>query len=314
MARGSSFRPTPSWLARRARAHLDRVRREGLTRVAAADARRGRLALARLRWGLANNCAPNAVPVFVVGIQRSGTDMLIDAFKASPEAEVHNESESSRAFVRFGLREDEVVRGLILASRNRVIVFKALLDADRIVHLMTGLGTPSAGRAIWIYRSMEGRVRSTLARWPENNRRVLAEIAAGSAERWESRGLGAERLELLRSFDYDEITQESASALLWYLRNGLFFDLGLAARDDVLLLSYERFVAEPERFTRIMCDFTGIAYSPRLHAEIAPRPPATAASLELDPGIRELCDDLHRQLESELERRLAERARLAAPA
>jgi hypothetical protein len=215
MADKAGFRPTPDWVARRARARLERLGRDGLGQVVLADAERTRRALRRIRWGVANDCSPNAVPLFVAGIQRSGTDMLMEALAESPEAEIHNESESSRAFSAFALREDEVIRRLVVRARSRVIVFKALLDADRIVHLMTEVGTPSAGRTVWIYRSVEGRVRSTMARWPENNRRVLAELGETNETSWEARGLPPESLELVRSFDHNAITQESASALLW---------------------------------------------------------------------------------------------------
>jgi hypothetical protein len=303
------WRPTPAWLADRAASHLSRIRREGLARVASADARRARALAARYRWRVTHDFRPNAVPVFVVGIQRSGTDMLMFAFKECPEVEVHNEAEDTRAFFGFALRSDPVIRRLVESSRHKIVLFKSLLDAHRIDHLMTGLGTPSRGKSIWIYRSMEGRVRSTLARWPENNRRVLRAIAEGrGGDHWEAQGLSDGHLELVKNLDHDRLSPASAAAALWYLRNSLFFDLGFDRREDVALTSYERFLEDPARHMRLLCDFLDVSYTPRMTSDIAPRPPAIPDRLEIDEDIQSLCDELRSRLERELDRRLELRA------
>jgi hypothetical protein len=257
-------------------------------------------------WGLRHRSAPRAVPVYVVGIQRSGTDMVVESLRRAPEIEVHNEHERSRAFCDYQLRDDETIAELVRSSRHRCIAFKALCDSDRVVHLMEDLDTPSRGRSIWVVRGMEGRVRSTLARWPENNRRVLRAVAAGEdAAHWEGRGLSEERRELIRSFDYDAMTQASAAALLWLVRNSLYFDLGLHERTDVALVAYERILERPQEMIAGLCDFLSVPYRPRMTAHIAPRPPATGGSLEVDPLIAQRC--------AELEARFARALSDAAP-
>ena len=299
------WRPTLPWIADRARSRLERIRRDGFSRVAGDDFARGKALIRRYRWGVQHDSRPNAMPVFIVGIQRSGTDMLIRAFKECPEAEVHNEAADTRAFNAFALRSDRVIRQLVESSRHRAVVFKSLLDSHRIVHLMTRLGAPTEGRSIWIYRSLEGRVRSTMALWPENNRRVLRAIAAGRAsEHWEAAGLSDTQLELVRSFDYDELSAESAAALLWYLRNSLFFEHELSTRPDVALVSYERILEDPERFVQLLCGFLGLTYHPRMIQSIAPRRPATQGAMEVDDRVRLLCGQLYERLENELDSRI----------
>jgi len=231
--------------------------------------------------------------------------MLLQALGKCPAVEVHNESADSAAFFGWKLRGDEVVRSLVVASRNRLVAFKPLDDSHRVIHLMTGLGTPSQGRAIWIYRQMEGRVRSTLARWPAGDHRVFLQRIAEGREHWQSSGFSSDSLQLVRSFDYDDMTQESAEALRWHLRNLFFFELGLAGRKDVALVSYDRLVSDPETFLRMLCGFLGITFHPRMTAGIAARPRSTSSDLDIDNRIRVLCDDMQRRLDSELERRLA---------
>jgi hypothetical protein len=150
---------------------------------------------------------------------------------------------------------------------------------------------------------MEARMRSVLALWPENNRRVVRQIADG-ADIWEAGGLSPERLELLRNLDLDRMSQPSGAALLWYLRNVLFFDLGLDTRDDVALVSYDRFVSQPDRLMPMLAELAGVRYRPRMVESVGRRPPPLSGELDVDPSIRELCDDLGRRLDAEFERRL----------
>jgi hypothetical protein len=297
------WRPTIGFVARLALNRFTRVRREGIRTVARADLRRARAAARRVRWAVMHDFSPNAVPVFVVGAQRSGTDMLIHAFMESAEVAVYNERADSRAFKGYSLRDDEVIRELVSNSRHRCVVFKSLLDSHRIVHLMTELGTPHRGRAVWAYRSMEGRVRSLVALWPESNLRALREVAAG-AERWEGAGLSEQQRTLVRSFDYDRLTPESGAALHWYLRNCVFFDLKLQERADVALVSYERLIDEPARLLKMLCDFVGISYDTRMADGIGRRPPPIRRALEIDPHIRELCEELEARLDDEFESRI----------
>ncbi|MCA1682459.1 MAG: sulfotransferase [Actinobacteria bacterium] len=284
-------------------AHVERLRQEDLHSVLVDDVRRGRALLRRTAWGATHNCSPNATPVYIVGLMRSGTNMLLGAFSQASDAEIHNEAMDSRAFTRWALRDDQVVRSLIERSRHRYIVFKPLVDAHRVVHLMEGLGVPSPGRAVWIYRNVADRVRSVYA-WSEDTGEVGRKIARGYRG-WETGGLSEEQLAVARRFDPETMTPASGAALFWYLRNSLFFDLELDRRPDVALMSYDRFVTEPERFMAGLCDFTGIRYRHDMVSGIARQPPPTPKQLEIDPEIATLCGDLQRRLDEEFERRIA---------
>jgi Sulfotransferase domain len=293
---------------RRWRRVVDRRRRlaqrSGWGSVVAADARRARLDSRRLLWGLRHDCRPNATPLYVIGLQRSGTTMLMRAFERTPEAEVHHEAMDSKAFSRYELRSDAVVRGIVTSSRQRCVVFKPLIDSHRVVHLIEDLGTPTPGRAIWMYRNVADRIRSYHALWPERTADDGRKVAAGY-EGWESGGLSAETLALAQRFDSEDLSPAASNALFWYLRNVMYFDLGLEQRPDVTLMSYDRFVAEPDRFMRDLCRFSGIAYRPEMIDGIARRPPPTAAVLEIEPEVAELCAGLESRLDDEFERRLA---------
>jgi hypothetical protein len=243
-----------------------------------------------------------AVPVFVVGLQRSGTNMLVRGLERSPLFEVHNENDRE-AFVRFRLKKPGVIRGIVERSKHAFVLFKPLCDSHRAPALLDALETPSRGRAIWAYRGYQGRVRSSVAKFGDSNRRALRRIADGTGSHlWQAGGLGEAHLELIRRFDYDRMTAESAAALFWFVRNSLYFDLDLHTRPDVALASYEATIKDPEAAMRALCSFLGFPYRAELISGIEPRHRGSGG-VEIDPDVQERCEELQGALDAAMGRR-----------
>jgi hypothetical protein len=300
--------PAPRRLLGRISRHIHWARDQGVGRLIEEDQlnpfERIPLSIRKSRWRRAHSVAPNAVPVFVVGVQRSGTNMLVRGLERSPEFEVRNENDDE-AFERFLLRPDPIVRELVEHSGHRYVLFKPLCDSHRIGAILDGLGTPSPGRAIWAYRDVRGRVRSAVQKFGTANLDALRRIAAGEGEgMWQAGGLSSDRLELIRGFDYRQLSPESAAALFWYLRNGLFFDLKLDTRADVVLASYRATVTGPERAMRALCAALDFTYQPALIEHIDARSSRPSPPLDLDPRIAELCGELEARLDAAYELRL----------
>ena len=286
---------------RRQLAGLVRETRSGGVRQAVDEVvayARPRITLSKYRWRRSRDVAPNAVPVYVVGLQRSGTSMLIRGLDASPAVAVYSEG-NTEAFEKFRIRPLPVVRSLIETSGQGFVVFKPLCDSHRVDELLDTMGNPSPGRAVWVYRGVDGRVRSSVGLFGANNLKVLTEIAGGGGrERWQAGGLSQKSLDLIASFNWDAMTLESASALFWYVRNSVLFERGLEGRDDVLVFSYDALVRGPERSMRRLCTFLGVEYDPGLIRHIVPKPPgAPRPRIEIDPRVRELCDELGPRLD-----------------
>jgi hypothetical protein len=292
----------PRFLAGQVRRHLVWARTEGLGRLIEEDQLnpidRGAVWLSKWRWRLANPRPPGAAAVFLVGLQRSGTNMIVRGLERSPEFAVYNENHRA-AFDRFQLRPDPAVRQLVERSRHPYVLLKPLCDSDRIAHLLDNLGTRAPRRALWVYRSVDGRVRSAVSKFGDSNLQVLRQVAAGGGQhRWQARGLSPGSLERLRRLDWARLSPESAAAMFWYVRNRLFFELGLERRPDVLLVSYDAMVRDPEAEMRRITAFLDFPYDPRLIAHIAPRASAGAAPLDLDPQVRTWCDELTTALDA----------------
>lgn len=281
--------------------HIGWLRTEGVAKLVEEDnvnpRERIAMAVSRARWRRANPPVPGqwATTVFLVGLQRSGTNMMLRGLEMSPEFEVHNENDG-RAFERFRLRRAEVAP-LVERSRHRFVLFKPLCDSHDVVDLLDDPQLRGEARAIWAVRDVDARVRSAVAKFGDANQRALVEISEGRpAEGWQAGGLVEEDLDLIRGLQPRQLSAESGAALLWYLRNRLFFTRGLDQRGDVLLASYEAFVDSPEAQMRRLCDFLGVTYRDSLVAHVDARASGVRPPLEIHPVVRELCRDLGERL------------------
>lgn len=245
--------------------------------------------------------AGTAGALLLVGLQRSGTNMVVRGLARNPAVVVHNENDR-HAFVRYRLRPDHEIADLVARSRSRVVLLKPLCDSHRVADLLDGAlarATTTPPRAVWAYRDAAGRAASSVAKFGDGNRRVLAELAAGrGAHRWQLQRLSTDSIDLVRRLDPDSLSPESGAALLWYVRNRLLFELGLAARDDVLVMSYRQVLADPAGASGALCAFAGVDADPATCAGVAARASPLRRPLALHPEVAERCAALEVELDS----------------
>jgi hypothetical protein len=295
----AAHRSSWDWRRERVRAHWHWGTTQGWGRLVEEDqldpVDRLRLVTRKARWRHLHGLqAGVGVPLLVVGLQRSGTNMLVRGLERAPEVEVHNENDR-RVFTRFRV-QDEALASVTAASRHAVVLFKPLCDSHRTVELLGATGSPSA-RAVWIYRSVDGRVRPSVAKFGGHNLEVLGALADGSAHgTWQAGGLDEEAVDLVRRLDPARLDAAGASAVFWYLRNSLYFRQGLHRRPDVHLSSYDAFVAEPALTMEPLCELVGLPFRPEFVAHVDGR--ATGVRpLRLPTRVRELCDELTERLD-----------------
>lgn len=292
----------PRYVLRRVLRHAYWIRTEGWGRVVEEDRLdprdRARIALAKRSWRSRNpRLAGQARPVYVVGLQRSGTNMLMRGFDEAPEIEVRNENDR-RVFERFQLKSDQTLVTAVIESRHDLVLVKPLCDSQRVAQLLD-LPTLRPGWAFWVYRDPMDRARSEVSKFGESNLHALREIAAGRGQEiWQGERLGPAALALVQGFDLDAMTPHTAAVLFWVVRNQLFFELELDRRGDVFLVSYERFVADPEAVTRHMCSVIGFPFRPQLCAHVERRESHGRTPLDIDPAVRDLAVALTHRLDA----------------
>ncbi len=117
-------------------------------------------------------------------------------------------------------------------------------------------------------------------------------------------------MELIRSFDWERTSPASASALFWYVRNRLVFDLGLTDRSDLVVISYRDLVSNPREAIEPVLNLLDLRFTEDLISHIdaretsritAPSPGGSgsvrATPLDIDPRIRAVCAELEDQLD-----------------
>ncbi len=207
-------------------------------------------------WRIFNDHSPDAVPVFVVGAQRSGTTLLLECLEQSMDFDVLGES--SHAMTNYRIKDNDVVSNVIETSPHRFVVFKPLTDSHRASDF---LRLRRKSFAIWAFRRVEDRANSSVAKFGSHNLDILRDIKANKGmDRWQAQGLSDDMVEFIKGFDYDQMNPESASAIFWYVRNSIFFDTGLDGNEHVLPLAYEDLVTNPRAVMKGVCRFIGAEF------------------------------------------------------
>ena len=231
--------------------------------------------------------------LFVSGVQRSGTNMLMHVLERSPETDVFHEGDP-RAFDQYMMRETPVVRDLARRSRARCFVIKALAEGDRIPAFLDAFEN---ARCVWLYRHHHDVASSMLASFrsvPETVRRMAVE---GERVGWWGRGMSERTRARLQELTQRSLTNHSLAALLWYVRNLLFFEAGLAADGRVLPVRYETLVTQPAAEAERVFGFAGIPFDARVTRRVNAASVRRRAAPALDEEVEALCSDLLRRLD-----------------
>jgi hypothetical protein len=237
----------------------------------------------------------DAVPVLIFGEQRSGTNMLLRCFGHCPDTAMYNETDDD-AFVDYELRDLAVVRRLIERSPATHVVLKPTVDGNRAREIIEQL--PGA-RAIWIYRDYRDAVSSALALFRETSLEYLSNVAQRSPEaRWRSINISDADVSMIRAHLDRGISEVSARALIWSIRNGFYFRQGLDGRPDVLLLNYEELVRDPATVVRRAFEFAALPFRDDYTRKVFTSSIGRRPSPEIDPRVEMLCRDTLTRLDA----------------
>jgi len=228
--------------------------------------------------------------VFIAGMQRSGTNMVMEVLERSFLTDVYHETDP-RAFDDYSMRERAVIHQLAGRSRAPYFIIKALLELDQLRSLMDEF-TPA--KTVWILRNVNDTVNSATASFSDFSARLGRMQTDRMSDGWHGRGMSDETYAYIKSLYHPDINEASAAAMMWYYRNILFFEQGLDKDPRVLLTRYEKLVTQPqEEFARIFA-FLGIPYSPWVSHRVfassirsRPAPPIDAEIFALCRGLSE---------------------------
>jgi hypothetical protein len=115
---------------------------------------------------------------------------------------------------------------------------------------------------------------------------------------WRVENVLSADMKLVEKYRDRKVTDASARALLWYLRNRQYFQQGLDHDARVLLANYDHIVTNRnESFERIFAHLN-LAYKASYAGKVLTTSIRRDPPPELDPEIRELCDAMFDELSS----------------
>jgi len=234
-------------------------------------------------------------PVFVVGCHRSGTSMMVRAITKSPMTRVYDENQYP-ACSNYRLRSGEVIEALIRKSHAPVVVFKPICDAHLTDRL---LQRHENSVALWLFRRYQDVVNSAVRKWQGHQKDILRWIRDGEWSQlgWRGERLSPQLIELVSSLYRDDMTNEEAASIQWYLRNTFLFDLGLAIDHRVMLVKYEDLVGNPQENFKRAFDFIGCPFNPQYVDDVFASSIQKRPSPVIDPRIQDLCEEMIKRLE-----------------
>jgi hypothetical protein len=254
--------------------------------------RRLRSTLKSARQRLAPRAAREVV--FVAGMQRSGTNLLMEVLDDSGATQVFHETDT-RAFDNYQMRDPETIRGLVRASPAPVVVVKALCELDRLTSLMANF---APAKTIWIVRDWRACVASAIRSFggfvPQWQR-----LAQGDRGDWRGRGMSDDTRSILGGLWSESASEADGAAIMWYYRNVLYFEQALERDQRARLVFYEDLLRRPADETRDVFAFLGIdAPPPRAAGRIRSGVAEKRGSPDVATPVARLCDGLWSRFES----------------
>lgn len=235
--------------------------------------------------------------IFIAGMQRSGTNMLMDTLERSLLTDVYHETDK-RAFENYQMKDIHTIRNLAQASKANFFIIKALCESDSI-NLFLDKFKPA--KAIWIIRNYYDVAYSAIRSF-SNFTPQLIRLASGKnrKEDWRARGMSDETRDLIGTVADQEMGELNAAAMMWYYRNVLFFEQGLDSDSRVGLVYYEDLIKDPVPRFQSIFDFLEIPYytpsiTKHIHKDSLRK---NKRSTPLSPQVQSICNDLQFRFDS----------------
>lgn len=229
---------------------------------------------------------------FVVGAQRSGTNMVMNLLQRSYETTVFHETDR-RAFDEYLMRDPEVIQALIDEAPAPLVAIKALCEMDRLFWLMARF---SPARTVWVFRHYDDAVNSSLISFSQVADQVGRLVEDRDSHLWIGRGMSELTHSRLRALYRPGMNEASRVALFWYTRNRLLHDAGLHRDPRVLVVNYERLVTDPQAELWRLFDFLDLPLPGSLSRRVSPHSVRKSEPPAIETAVREECDALHADL------------------
>jgi len=218
--------------------------------------------------------------------------MMAKVIGRSPRAELYLENDPE-AFDNYALKELATIDALVRHSRADVVLFKSILDSQIARELLDRYDN---AKAIWIFRPYWDVVNSSLRHFKNHYQDLDLMVHRPVEAGWRVQNVAEDDMALVRRFHAKGVSDESARALLWYLRNQLLFQQRLESDARVAVVNYDDIVKFPSaRYPGIFAHL-GLQFAPHFTSEVRATSVNRRARPAIDPEIAALCDPMLERL------------------
>jgi hypothetical protein len=237
--------------------------------------------------------------LFIVGCQRSGTTLLIRIFENDLNTNVYNEfSKLSGKYSTGKLRLNplHIVEKDIKKDRAPFTILKPLVESQNTLELLNHFKN---GKALWVYRNYKDVAASDLKQFGlKNGIRNLRPIVNNNKDNWRSEKVSVEERKIILRYFSEDMNPYDAAVLFWYLRNNLFFRLGLDKNPRILLCKYQYLVKFPGRVIRDIYQKSKQKFPrEKIYKEIHTNSIKKGKKIPISPEIEKLAQGLQNRLD-----------------
>lgn len=237
--------------------------------------------------------------VFVIGCQRSGTNLMMEIFEHDWGAKTYDEfSKLSSKDFRFHIRLNPLddVKRTIRKDRARLVVLKPLVETQNAHRLLDNF---PGSKAIFMYRHYRDVAASNLKHWGmQNGINNLRPVVSRQEGNWRSENIPEPVRQTVLGFFSEDMKPYDAAALFWYVRNSFYFHLELDRNPSVMLLRYEDLVAQPQRQVDRVYHFLGKQHQGPLQIpEVYTSSVKRGRDLDLSPQVEAVCQEMLARLD-----------------
>ena len=247
-----------------------------------------------VRQFITNRSKSPTLTSFVAGHQRSGTNMVMNVLEKHWRTDAYHETDA-RAFNDYQMRDIPTIKNLREKSNGDIFIVKSLCELDLLDQLMEEF---EPCKIIWVYRHYNDVVNSMVKSFnntAKNLRWIKEDRSAGG---WRSRNISDDNYALIQELVNDDMTEVSAAALQWVMRNSIYFEKGFNNNDNVMLLNYEDLVSQPQVKFKEIFEFLGVEDQPETYSKVFSSSIGKNKIPDISPDILEQCNDMLEKLNS----------------